>query len=299
MATIPASATTLRHVRKTITFDGEAGSGATGAGPTIFTITGRVYVTNLFAYCSESLAGANAQFSFTVASGGWDSEFGLFFGSNPITATDVVLGDLITGTGTVSAAGGLALNVSHNGWVVADDIYVHIATAAITDGTLIVDAWYYPITDDGALAGDDHDQAIDTIINAEADTALADYDPPTKAELDSAVSPLATSAALSTVDSNVDSILADTGTDGVVVAAASKTGYRLSSTGVDDVLDEVVEGTWTFRQMLRLFASVLLGKVSGAGTTTNTFRDIDDSKDRVTATVTAAGNRTAVTKDGD
>ncbi len=34
-------------------------------------------------------------------------------------------------------------------------------------------------------------------------------------------------------------ILADTGTDGVVVAAASKTGYRLSATGVDDVLDEV------------------------------------------------------------
>lgn len=45
-------------------------------------------------------------------------------------------------------------------------------------------------------------------VNAEVDTALADYDPPTKGELDSAVSPLATAAALATVDSIVDTIVA-------------------------------------------------------------------------------------------
>jgi hypothetical protein len=45
-----------------------------------------------------------------------------------------------------------------------------------------------------------------------AAAALTAYDPPTKAELDSAVSPLATSVALATVDGNVDSILTDTGT---------------------------------------------------------------------------------------
>lgn len=43
------------------------------------------------------------------------------------------------------------------------------------------------------------------------------------------VSALATSAALATVDGNVDLILADTGTDGVVVAAGSKTGYSLAT----------------------------------------------------------------------
>lgn len=36
---------------------------------------------------------------------------------------------------------------------------------------------------------------------------------------------------IDTISTNVDSILADTGTDGVVVAAASKTGYTLSATG--------------------------------------------------------------------
>ena len=115
---------------------------------------------------------------------------------------------------------------------------------------------------------------------------------------------LATSAALSsldgkvdTIDTNVDSILADTGTDGVVVAAASKTGYRLSSTGVDDILDEVVEGSHTFRQLLRGFAAALLAKASGLETTNAIYRDVDDSKNRIDATVDADGNRTAVTLD--
>lgn len=47
-------------------------------------------------------------------------------------------------------------------------------------------------------------------VNAACDTALSDYDAPTKAELDSAVSSLATSSALATVDSNVDAIKAKT-----------------------------------------------------------------------------------------
>lgn len=54
--------------------------------------------------------------------------------------------------------------------------------------------------------------AWDAEVQSEVADALAAYDPPTKAELDSAVSPLATSAALATVDNNVDSILTDTGT---------------------------------------------------------------------------------------
>lgn len=65
----------------------------------------------------------------------------------------------------------------------------------------------------------------------------------------------------------------------------------------DAVLDDAVEGTRTVRQMLRGFAAVLLGKLSGAATVTNTIRDIDDSKDRVVASVDADGNRTAITLD--
>lgn len=67
-------------------------------------------------------------------------------------------------------------------------------------------------------------------IQQEATDSLNAYDPPTKAELDAAVSPLATAAALDVVDNLLDTeiaaiktdtaaILLDTGTDGVVVAS--------------------------------------------------------------------------------
>lgn len=88
-----------------------------------------------------------------------------------------------------------------------------------------------------------------------------------------------------------------TGAVGSVTTVSDKTGYRLSATGVDDVLDEVVEGTTTVRQYLRGFASALLAKLSGAATTTVVIRDAGDTKDRITATVDADGNRSAVTLD--
>jgi hypothetical protein len=77
-----------------------------------------------------------------------------------------------------------------------------------------------------------------------------------------------------------------------------KTGYELSAAGVDAILDEVIEGATTFRQMLRLILSVLAGKSSGGGTVTLTFRDLADSKNRITATVDANGNRTTMVLDG-
>ena len=43
---------------------------------------------------------------------------------------------------------------------------------------------------------------------------------------------------IATVDGNVDDILLDTGTDGVVVATASKTGYALTATGADLILKD-------------------------------------------------------------
>jgi hypothetical protein len=74
-----------------------------------------------------------------------------------------------------------------------------------------------------------------------------------------------------------------------------KTGYSLSAAGIDSIIDEVIEGTHTLRQMLRIFASALAAKVSGGGTATITFRDIDDTKNRIVATVDSNGNRTAIT----
>ena len=59
----------------------------------------------------------------------------------------------------------------------------------------------------------------------------------------------------------------------------------------------VVEGSTTMLQAMRGYASVLLGKASGLDTTTAVYRDLDDTKARITAQVDASGNRTVVTRD--
>lgn len=76
------------------------------------------------------------------------------------------------------------------------------------------------------------------------------------------------------------------------------TEMALTSTAVDAILDEVVEGSLTFRQMLKLFMAVLANKSSGGGTAAIIFRDLADAKARITATVDNSGNRTVVVLDG-
>ena len=62
-------------------------------------------------------------------------------------------------------------------------------------------------------------------------------------------------------------------------------------------LAAAVDGAVTVEESIRLQNAVLLGKVSGAGSGTEVFRDINDTKNRVTATVDSSGNRTAITRD--
>lgn len=81
-------------------------------------------------------------------------------------------------------------------------------------------------------------------------------------------------------------------------ALTDKAGFSLSAAGIDSIVDEVMEGTITLRQAVRLLLSHHTGKSSGGGTNTLTYRDIGDSKDRLTYTVDASGNRSAVTRDG-
>jgi hypothetical protein len=52
----------------------------------------------------------------------------------------------------------------------------------------------------------------------------------------------------------------------------------------------------TFEELTALMATVLLGKASGMGTATGTFRNLADNADAVVATQDADGNRTAVTR---
>jgi hypothetical protein len=58
-----------------------------------------------------------------------------------------------------------------------------------------------------------------------------------------------------------------------------------------------VETGYTVQSTLRLVASVLLGRLSGAGTGTEVFRDINNTKSRVTASIDANNNRTNISLD--
>lgn len=60
-----------------------------------------------------------------------------------------------------------------------------------------------------------------------------------------------------------------------------------------------VESDLTVRQALRVMSAALAGRLTGAGGSTIRVRDVNDEKDRITATVDAMGNRTAITIDKD
>ena len=95
----------------------------------------------------------------------------------------------------------------------------------------------------------------------------------------------ADTALTSEVKTETAAILADTGTDGVVLTAAA----------VDAILDEVVVGTYTMRQLLKVMAAKIAGKATGGGTTSITYRGVDDASNVIVETVDANGNRSAVT----
>ena len=76
-------------------------------------------------------------------------------------------------------------------------------------------------------------------------------------------------------------------------------GLPSATQNADALLDRAdgIETGLTPRGAFRLIAAASAGKLSGAATTTVTIRNVGDTKNRITATVDASGNRTAVTAD--
>ncbi|HWH74775.1 MAG TPA: hypothetical protein VNV16_10995 [Methylibium sp.] len=98
------------------------------------------------------------------------------------------------------------------------------------------------------------------------------------------------SADLAALKVVADAVLADTGTDGVVVASGSKSDYRLSATGVNDILrTALTEGyaaegaAFTLEQAMHMLVALLFNRsVSG---TTLTARRLDGSTAAMTFTL--------------
>ena len=89
------------------------------------------------------------------------------------------------------------------------------------------------------------------------------------------------------------------GTGGIAAgafAAGAIDASALAADAVDEILDEQIgDSTITMRQALKVAVAALAGKLSGAGTTTVTIRNVADTTNVVVATVDADGNRSAVT----
>lgn len=144
----------FRHATKTITFTGGVGAGDFDGTPvvTVFTITGRVLVSGLTAFCTSDLVSAGGG---TLAVG-VTADTDAFIAS--ATATDLDANDWWSGA--TSAAGAITLvdsvtqgaTTSSRAKAVSTDIIITIGTADITGGVLVFDVFYSPLTDGGRLS---------------------------------------------------------------------------------------------------------------------------------------------------
>lgn len=196
--------------------------------------------------------------------------------------------------GTDQTAGDLAAMIT----AVPDAVWDEDATAHQTQGT-----FGQAIGDPGADADTIWALAnanLNATVGSRASQASVD-DLPTNAELDTA---------LAAAD---DAVLAAIAALNNLSQANIRTAVGMASANLDTQLDALptanenaaalldlaagVETGLTLRQAMRLLVAAESGKLSGAATTTIVIRNFGDSKDRITATVDADGNRSAVSYD--
>lgn len=117
------------------------------------------------------------------------------------------------------------------------------------------------------------------------------------------------------IDATVSSRLPTSSYTAPLSAAGTRTALGMASANLDTQLSAIsaaipsandnadalltrtngVETNRTPQQALRLILGVLCGQASGLGTTTATFRDTNNTVNRVVATVDSVGNRSAIT----
>lgn len=141
----------LRHARATITFTGAANLGAVGSVP-VFTITGRVYLDTITVFCTTGLTEAAP--TATIALGCSDDTDAM------ITAVNAV--DIDTNewwTASIPAAGAYTLAANNTtgqttiprNKLLATNVIFTVAAQNVTGGVLVIDAFYWPVTDNGLL----------------------------------------------------------------------------------------------------------------------------------------------------
>lgn len=142
------------------------------------------------------------------------------------------------------------------------------------------------------------DDFLDTEIAAiKAKTDNLPADPADASDIATSFSSLATT--LSTIAGYIDTEVAaiKAKTDNLPAAPAATGDIPSAATVAAAVLAAGDVDGFSLEETLKLCLAALAAKLSGAATTTITIRAADDSKTRITATVDADGNRSAVTLD--
>lgn len=115
-----------------------------------------------------------------------------------------------------------------------------------------------------------------------------------------------------TIDTNLDETVSSRSTlsagaamtltgdyDAAKTAATQTSINTLNDISVSDILAGLIEGSITLKQAIQAILAYGTGKANGGGSNTIHFRNQEDDKNRITMTVDANGNRTAVILDVD
>lgn len=223
-----------------------------------------------------------------------------------VSAVGTVVGSFTLAKGAAFARLGAPAGAS----VSADVAAIKAETASILADTAEIGAAGAGLT---ALATQSSVNTIDTVVDA----ILVDTGTDIPASLATIAGYIDTevAATLAAVDTEVAAIKAKTDSLTFTVAGQVDANALSAATGVisaaalasdaaneiaDALLDRAngIETGLTPRQAWRLETAAAAGKVSGAATTTVVIRNaVADSKARITATVDADGNRSAITTD--
>lgn len=198
-------------------------------------------------------------------------------GGNLATLLARVLGTIAAGTHSPQSGDAFARLGAPSGASIAADILTRLATAGYTAP----------------------DNAGITAIKNKTDNLPSD--PADESLLEAAIATRLAAAAYTAPDNAgiADAKAAAEAVNARLPADPSEAGdaMALTASAVDSILDEVVEGAMTMRQVLRILMAGIAGKASGAPLGPINYRDLADSKNRISGTIDADGNRTTVTLD--
>ncbi|RUV16173.1 MULTISPECIES: hypothetical protein [unclassified Mesorhizobium] len=250
---------------------------SSGTGTGQVSLTAGVVSANATQISGAAVNTASAQLGVNVVNAG-----GTAWNSGAITANTFAAGAI--------TAAKFAANALDAVW--------STATRVLTAGTNIVLSKGAGITGFNDLDAPGVRAAVG-MASANLDTQLS-----TLATNDTAISNKLGAPAGASISADIAAIKGDTAaiktkTDNLPAAPAAVGDIPTANQNADALLDRAsgIEPGLTPRQGWRLWSAALLGKARGLGTGTAIFRDTNDTKDRINASVDQDGNRLAVILD--